>query len=82
MDYWVSTKSNMELIRKNPVPPHVEAYLIANKGVDPYMLARDLKMITRQIMKWQRELGLRQLASNGHGPRYHLNNAGHHRNKK
>ena len=76
MDYWISTKSKMNVFKRDGLTAEIEAYLIAAKGVDPYMIAIDLKINVNKIMRWQRELGLRELSTNP-GQRYHVNMRGH-----
>ena len=76
MDYWINTKSKMNVFKRDGLTAEIEAYLIAAKGVDPHLLASNLKISINKIMRWQRELGLRELSSNP-GQRYHINMRGH-----
>ncbi len=73
----------MELFKRDGLTAEIEAYLIAAKGVDPILIANDLKISVNKIMRWQRELGLRTMSIAGKATaRYHINMRGHNRKKK
>ena len=64
--YWSSTKAPRDVLtRRKYETPEIEAYVRANIGVCPSLLAVELGMHEQQVMAYQRRIGVRQLTGNG-----------------
>lgn len=62
--YWMSTKSNMNFNRPLQYrTPEFDKFLRENVGVDPTLLAHDMRMSVDCVTAYQRLLGIRRLTT-------------------
>ena len=81
MIYWTNTNSKMNVLPRSDgeLSNEIKTYLIEAIGVDPFIIAKDLKIDVRKILRWQRYLGLREMTVAGGHKRYNINMSGHNR---
>ena len=81
MIYWTNTNSKMNVLPRSDgeLTNEIKTYLIEALGVDPFIIAKDLKIDVRKILRWQRYLGLRSMTVAGGHKRYNINMSGHNR---
>jgi hypothetical protein len=64
MTYWVSTKSSVNLNRRPQYrTAKFDKFLRENVGVDPTLLAQEMKISVSCVLAYQRHLGLRRLTT-------------------
>jgi hypothetical protein len=65
-----------------PVPLEAEVKIRELAGIDAALIAIELGIATAKVIRYQRQLGLRPLATNGQRVRRRINMRGHNRKRK